>query len=269
MTLPPGLGLPTQWRAYEPALLAFAASLTLVFVGRARGAARATASAAAAGALLGWWVQLAGLRRWRALFEPASTAQHLLLVAVVALGAGLLAPRLRERWLVGASAALAGWWVARSPASGLQFWRAWFLIGLLVALIARAGDAARVAAVPLALAAGVYAAGAPAPWLGVALTAAAAALPLLIAHETPALPIAAPIAVLGAATAGAVDLGAGRLARGGFGPVDAACLLALAAPLAVAPVRNRMRRAAPLAPVLAAAAAGLLAWGSRLALAHR
>jgi hypothetical protein len=269
MTPPPGLG-PAQWHTYEPPLLALAASLALmlagrVLAGRARGATRLAASAAAAGALLGWWVQLAGLRRWRALFDPASTAQHLLLVAVVALGTGLLAPRLRERWLVAAGAVLAGWWVARSPVSGEQFWRAWLVIGLLVALLARAGDAIRVGAVPLALAAGLCATGAPAPWLGVALTGAAAALPVLVAHEVPALPLA----ILGATTVGAADLGAGRLARGGFGPVDAACLLALLAPLAVALARGRMRRAAPLAPVLVAAAVGLMAWGGRLALAHR
>lgn len=260
------------WRAYEAPLLAFAASLALVAAGRVRAVPWATGAAAAAGMLLGWAWRLArpfalpALER--SLSASAGTARHLLLIAAVALGAGLLAERGRSRWLTAAAAVFVGWWMACSPAAGAQFWRAWLAGALLVVLLLDAngrGGAGRLVAVPLALAAGLLAVGAPAPWPDVALVAAGAALPLLAADIATPLPLA----MLGAAMAMAASLGAGRLARGGFGAVDLACLLALAAPWLVAPAAQRLGRAAPAAPVAVAAVAGALAWIGRLALVHR
>lgn len=268
MPLPSVPALPALARAYEAPLLALALSLALVFAGRMRRTAWATGGAAGTGALLGWGLRLGGPRPWSALIAPASTAQHLLLVAAVALGAGLLGARLRGawpgRWLAVAVAILVGWWVARSPAAGAQFWRAWVVCAALVAPLLRAGDAGRLAAAPLALGAGLLAAGASAPWQDIGFVVAAAALPLLAAQGVAPLPVA----LLGAATATAASLGAGRLARGGIGSVDLACALALAAPWLVAPAARRLGRAAPAAPIAVAVVAGALAWVGRLALAH-
>ena len=261
------------WRAYEAPLLAFAVSSALVLAGRMRALPWATGAATAAGMLLGWVWRLyrpfALPTLERTLSASAGTAQHLLLIAAVALGAGLLAERGRSRWLTAAAAVLVGWWVARSPAAGAQFWRAWLAGAVLVVVLlgasGRGSGAGRLAAVPLALAAGLLAVGAPAPWPDVALVAAGAALPLLAAENATPLPLA----MLGAAMTVAASLGAGRLVRGGFGPVDLACLLALAAPWLVAPAAQRLGRATPAAPVAVAAVIGALAWVGRLALVHR
>jgi hypothetical protein len=259
--------LPAWLGAHQAPVLAIAVSLALVLTGRLPRAGWAAGAAAGAGALLGWGARLGGPRPWRLVFAPESTPQHLLLVAAVILGAGLLATKVRSRGLAAASAVLAGWWVALSPAAGVQFWRAWLAIAVLPILLLRvAADTKRLAAAPLALAAGLLATGAPSPWPDVGLVAAAAALPLLAAEGAMA-PL--PLALLGVTTAAAADLGAGRLPRAGFGPVDLACLLALAAPLAVAPAARRLGRAAPAAPAAVAVIAGVLAWIGRLALAHR
>ncbi len=266
------------WRVYEAPLLAVAASFALVIAGRMRAVPWATGAAAAAGMLLGWgWrldrpVALSALGR--SLSASAGTAQHLLLIAAAALGAGLLAERGRSRWLAMAAAVLVGWWMARSPAAGAQFWRAWLAGAALVMLLlgaesrganGRLGGAGRLTAVPFALVAGLLAVGVPAPWPNVALVGAGAVLPLLAAEG--AVPL--PLAMLGAAMVMAASLGAGRLARGGFGPVDLACLLALAAPWLVSPAAQRLGRAAPAAPIAVAIVAGALAWVGRLALVHR
>ena len=265
--------VPMLWRAYEAPLLGFAASLVLVLAGRTRAAPWAASVAAAAGMLLGWAWRLDRPSRLAALghtlFASAGTAQHLLLVAAAALGAGLLAEKGRSRWLTLAAAILVGWWMARSPAAGVQFWRAWLVGALLVVLLlavdGRAGGAKRLAAVPLALAAGLVAVRAPVPWPDVALVAAGAVLPPLVVADGAPLPLA----MLGAALALGASLSAGRLARGGFDSVDLACLLALAAPWLVAPAARRLGRAEPAAPVVVAVVAGALAWVGRLALLHR
>ena len=251
--------------AYVAPLLAFALSLALVLSGRLRRLVQAPNVAAAAGALVGWTLRLGGTRPWRVVLTPATTPQHLLLVATVALGAGLLATRVRNRWLAGAAALLAGWWVAHSPATGPQFWRAWLAVVLLTVLLLRVGDVRRLAAAPLALAAGLIAARATAPWVDVGLVAAASVLPLLATDGTALLPLA----LLAAAVTITTDLGAGRLSHGGFGPVDLACLIALASPVAVAPAARRMGGAGSGAPVAVAVLAGALAWAGRLALIHR
>lgn len=257
--------LPFPPGAYQAPLLTFTLSLALVLAGRMRRLAWAPGAAAGAGALAGWGLRFGGTHPWRALLVPTGTAQSLLLVAAVALGAGVLTARLRSRWLVAATAVLVGWLVARNPAVGAQFWRAWLAVALIVLLLLRVGDARHLAAAPLALAAGLLAVRAPVPWIDAGIIAAAAALPLLAVEGAAALPLA----LLGAAATAAADVGAGRLTRGGFGPLDFACLLALAAPFAVAWAAKRLGRASPGAPVAVAALAGALAWAGRLALVHR
>lgn len=257
--------LPTLIGAYQAPLLAFVLSLALVLAGRFRRAAWVPGAAAGAGALLGWALRLAGMRPWQALFRPAAMPQHLLLVAVVVLGAGLATARTRSRWLTAAAAVLIGWWVARNPATAAQFWRAWLAVVLLVPLLLRVGDTRRLATVPLALAAGLLAIRVSAPWGEAGIIAAAAVLPLLAVEGGAPLPLA----LLGAAMVAVADLGAGRLPRGGFGPVDLACLLALAAPFVVGWAAKRMGQVAAIAPVAVAALAGVLAWIGRLALLHR
>ena len=265
--------VPMLWRAYEAPLLGFAASLVLVLAGRTRAAPWATGVAAAAGMLFGWAWRLDRPFRLAAfghsLSASAGTAQHLVLVAAAALGAGLLAGRGRGRWLAAAAAVLVGWWMARGPAAGAQFWRAWLagslLMVLLLAATGRAGDAKRLAAVPLALATGLLAVRAPVPWPDVALVGAGAVLPLLATEGAAPLPLA----MVGTAMAMGADLSAGRLARGGFGAVDLACLLALAAPWLVAATARRLGRAERAAPVVVAVVAGAVAWVGRLALIHR
>ena len=254
-------------------LIAFAASLLMIAAGRMHRAHAAWRLAIPCGALAGWGWRLAGHAGfapwWHAVAAPRSTAAHLLLIAVIAiLVAGSDAVplgRLRGRWLAIAAAIVAGWWIARSPASGAQFWRAWLAASLLAALLGTIRGAGRLAAAPLAFAAALAVMHAPAPWPGMAFVLAAASIPILAVAEVSALPLA----LLVSGTVVAAVLGAGRMAHREFGPVDLAALLAVAAPWTVAPLTSRLGRAARAAPVVAAAIAGLLAYFGQLAHLYR
>ena len=243
-------GLDTFWAAYAGPVLAFGVSLLAVALGRLT---RGRWLPAAVGVLVGWAVLVPVQALGVALITPRTPVDFLLLPVLLTLVAGLLPGRL-GRWAPVLVVVAAGWWLAGSPAAGRQFWRVWAAVALAAWLLSRAvrQEPGRGVAAALTLWGGLVVAGAPPVWGVVSLVLLAAALALLAGRA--ALP-----PVLVAVAGAAACLGSGRMARGGFGAVDAAVLLVIAAPVLVPVLRARMGRLGRAGPVLAVPASAALA----------
>jgi hypothetical protein len=245
---------------HEGALLA----LLVGFAGAALLGARAGAGwaglALPLAALAGFMVTLGGISA-----SPRQLPERLpLLAAGAALGALLLAalPRTWLALLLLLVAAMGGgWWVAGAPLWPDDIARAapvWLVLALVIPVLYREGAGPwRAQMAVLALVAAIWVAGTPGPWWLMALTLAAAALPLMITGtamaESGRLALAP---LLAAIMAGPV------LARGA--PQD---WVAAAAPLVVLLLGPRLagRRAAWQAPLVLGLCAGLpaaLAWAA-------
>ncbi|GAC1345014.1 MAG: hypothetical protein NVSMB18_23840 [Acetobacteraceae bacterium] len=212
------------------------------------------------------------LAGWAALSPPASvlraawwprTGPDLLLAPAVAGVMLMLAAAWRrgwlERWGPAILAAASGWWLARSPGGQAEFWRVWFVAGLLAWLLAKAaaGQPARGLAGGLALWGGLILAGSSPAWVAAAAVAAGAWVGLLAAGAGAVLPAALMAAVIVGA-----DLAAGRAMRGSLNLADLAGLAACGAPVLAEAVRTRIaKRAGKAAPVLGAIIAAAITVG--------
>jgi hypothetical protein len=233
--------------ATRAVLLAGGVALVVALAGRALRSGSIQAAAPAAGLVVGWGVVAAGAGAGLA-FAP----ERLPFLPVAALAAALLAgaagPR---RGLAAASMvllALAAWWLAGAPhrfGGLLAALPALLGVGVLAAGLARGiGQPAWLAVAEAAsLWLALVVAGAPAPWITIALVPLAAAAGLLMRARGAAAMLTLHAGILGAAAAAL--LGAGGLVRGHPGRVD----LAVLAPLLVAWLtpwlRPRLRRAPP------------------------
>lgn len=183
--------------------------------------------AAGLGVLAGWvalaWPGVWRSPPWGSVLYPRQVTDFLLLPALAFV---LFQPWTRRgRWVRWGPVWLAAgltWWVAHMPGGQEEFWRVWAVASVAVWVLARGvgaiapGKAVRASAAAAALAGGLAVTGAPLGWL-------VAALVLLVSG-----PVAP---VLTGVTAVAASLGAGRLGRGGFGPVDAACVGSVLVPV--------------------------------------
>ena len=248
------------WSAYAGPVLALLIAAAGGFMLRRRVAWLPALSAG--GAAAGWFVVAGGVPVITGL---RSLQQHVVLPAVViavATGGGVVWPAGR-RWLAVGAASFAGCWVAGSAAGRPEYWRvvfaivggAWLLHGV------GAGRARQGLVAGLMVFGGVLAGGAAASWGSTALVLVAVAAALVYGEAVVISPVLLASGIV------AIDLGAGRLVRGGIGVVDLACGLAFVTPMLVGYVDRRMggrlgrvgRFAVPV--VLACAGVGV-AWVS-------
>lgn len=191
---------------------------------------------------------------WRGALWPRGMVDRLVAPALAVL---LVVAARGGRWGWTAAALVAGWWLGEGVPRA-ESWRVMFAVVGLAWLLSRAGAAQGGVAAGLTLAGGAWLAGASV-WVVAGLVVAAGAL------------AGVPGTLLAVAVVG-VDLGAGRLLAGNIGAADLACIAAVAAAWAVAPVARRLarrlgRRGAWAAPVLVAVLGVGLAWvGMRLRL---
>lgn len=182
--------------------------------------------------LIGWALLQPVTLLPRVLWAPHRGAETLLAPALAGvIGMGLLAWRLRARprLMATAMALFAGRWIARDWVGVSDFWRVWFGIAALAALLSRMMQAKpdRVLVFAAALWGGLMVAGAGTVWTLAALVTAAGAAGAVAAGARGVFPSA-----LLAALLGATDLAGGRLLRGRLDMVDVACVTAVVAPLA-------------------------------------
>ena len=267
MTLPQFLAwsprLPGGLAPYLPVLVAAAVAGAGALVTRGRWAGWGGLPEAA-GALVGWALLMPALA-WRAAVQPRTMPEHLLLPALAIMLLAAAGPRLHgrlARWAPVAVAALCGWWLARSPAGRVEFWRVWAIFGAASWLLVRvsAGQAARTWAAALGAWAGLAATGAPAALTVPGLVLAASLAPsALLGAKTGYAPALLALTFLTVA-----DLAIGRLPQGGVNGADLACLAALGAPVLVLVLERRLgrrlRRFGPAPAVLATLLSAGAAW---------
>jgi hypothetical protein len=161
-----------------------------------------------------------------------------------------------------------GWWLAGAPLHHAALMHAWpNMLGIALAVVALAqllagDDAIRAAAAAFALWAALWIVRAPAEPTALALVPLGATVALTPRMAAPAQ-LASAVIVAGAAATAVLE--AGRLARGGFGPVECAAL----APLLAAWLPPRLSRIGRAAPGGAAAIAVGTAWIAAKLLALR
>jgi len=217
---------PDSLSPYAGALLALAVSLIWALLLRGRGW---VALALPLAALAGFFWVMGGFSA-----SPRQLPERLPLLAVAGLVAAL--PLVPRGWMVAWVSVLAGlgtgWWMAGAPMTEADLRRVLpvaLVLALLVPVLHReAAGPWRAQAAVLALAAGLWAAGAFGPWLILSLVLLGAALPLLLAGA--AMPDAArlPLVMLLVAL-----LASPVLTRGA--PQDWAAALAPLAVLLLAP----------------------------------
>ena len=267
MTLPQFLAwsprLPGGLAHYLPALAAAAVAGAGAVAARRRWAAWAGLPGAA-GALAGWALLMPALG-WRSAVQPRTMPEHLLAPALAIVLLAAAGPRLHgrlARWAPVGVAALCGWWLARSPAGRMEFWRVWAIFGVAAWLLARvsAGQAARTWAVALAAWGGLAATGAPSALTAPGLVLAAALVPsALLGAETGYAPALTALIFLADA-----DLALGRLPQGGVNGADLVCLAALGAPVLAWALERRpgrwLRRSGPVVAIISALLSAGAAW---------
>jgi hypothetical protein len=247
------------WHLLRPSALALATVLAARLAGR-RGSPLLASGAAGLGLVVGWFALFGLPPSAHALLAGHAVAERARLLAVAALAAALLtgSASASETLVAALLAGGIGWWMADAPATqaALLLHAPALLAGgafawLLLRMVSAPPGAAHALAASAVLAAALAVAGAPPPALVLALVPMACAIGLLGGAATSAalLPVAAGVAVAGLAIADAD----GRLARGSFGAIDAACL----APLVTAWTCGRLRGLPRLLGEALAAAGGL------------
>jgi len=224
------------FQGYGPALLALAVALVVGAAARLSGRGGA-GLAGAAGALAGWAAMAPSLV---AAWSPRTVQDFALLPAAGVLLAAAAAPWLRGRpgrWLPALLTVGAGWWLAGSTPARPEFWRVWAVVAVAAVLLGRVfgTQGGRSVATAAALAVGLVVAKAAPAWLGFGAVLGLAAVGAGVTGG--AMP--AVLVVVGAAV---VDLGLGRLVRGGFNAIDLACVLAPVAGLVAAWAVPRLGR---------------------------
>lgn len=237
--------------AYAAPLAAFVVALAVPLMARGKG----WANVAGPLALFAGWALLQPLSLLpRVIWAPHRGTETLLAPALAcAAGTAVLAWRGGRQTRLAAvlMTAFAGWWVAREGVGPVDFWRAWFAVGVLAVVLSKIGQgrADRILVVAAALSGGLAVAGAGPGWPMAALVAAAGAGGLLASRAPVAIP-AAMIAALVAAT----DLAGGRLLRARLDTTDLACLAAVVAPWIADLAAQRLGRLPrPVAAVLSCA----------------
>jgi hypothetical protein len=260
-----------HWAAWQPFRAPIVAALVVaaaVFGGRLLRLPRICAAAGGLALAAGWALAAGGVT-----LVPRFAAGRLPVLAAAALLAGLAADLSGRRWparLAGfVLAVAAGWWLAGAPLSDgaaavvLAPMASLALAVLLAQRVLRAPRSPWAAAsAALALWGALAAAGAPAPWTGLALVAVAAGLAPLGGPRGAAamrLPLAAGLAGL----AGLVVLVPGRAGRGALSRFD----FVAAAPLLATWLLPRLAARMPwgrgvVAAVAAAALAAATCWAA-------
>ena len=252
--------MPSIPHSFNSALAAFAAplaglliALLLPLLARGKGWAATTASMA----LFAGWALLQPVSLLpRVIWAPHRGAETLLAPALACVaGMALVAWRggRQSRLVAVLMAGFAGWWVARDGVGAADFWRVWFGVAVLAALLSRVmrARADRLLMIAAALWGALGVAGAGSGFMMAALVAAAAAAGLL-ASSTQAVPAAAVAALIGA-----TDLAGGRLLRGHLDAIDLACLAALLAPSASDLISKRLNRLPNLPAAILSGAIGV------------
>jgi hypothetical protein len=252
------------WEGFHAPIVAALATLCLILAGRLLRAGFLEAAAGGAGVAAGWYDAARSLPDRMALPAVAGLG--------VALAASAVAPAKARVPALLIIAVIWGWWLGGQPheeaavlAHAARLAGVAAAVGLAAYVLTTAGRAAIAAAalalsLHLVLGAGNHG---PGLWTSAALVVMAVAVVLAAGPGGTfvVLPVAAD---LGAIDAAAV-LATGRLARGGFGAVEAAALAPLLAlwlePRLLARLRPAGHMGAPLAAVLAVGLAGALAWG--------
>lgn len=252
------------WQSFQAPLIGALAALAGVLGGRWLRWPLIAAAAAPLGVALGWLM----LAR-NPVTATAATAAKLLPIGL----AGAIICPLAARFLPrhGAMICLVllafsgGWWLAGAPRQIAGAVAVGFLLaGLILALglggrfLARGGPW-RVIFAAIGLAGALWVAKAPPIWLLLALAPALVSLVLLAAPAATEF-LLLPIAIDLLATALATMLAAGRLPRLGLNAIDVAAV----APFIAMLLAPRLRVAPPLAGILTAASAILLAWAARM-----
>jgi hypothetical protein len=213
-------------------------------------AARGKSWAAAAGPLalfVGWALLEPVTQLPRAVWAPHRGPEALLAPALACVaGVAVVAWRggRQERVVAVLMAVFAGWWVARDGVNATDFWRVWFGIAALAAVLSRVlrGRTDRLLVLAVALWGGLEVAGAGPVWALAALVAAACAAGLVAAGAQISVSSTAIAALIGA-----TEIAGGRLLQYRFDMVDAAFVAALAAPfIADASATRLPRRIAPV-----------------------
>ena len=192
---------------------------------------------------------------WRMGLWPRTMIEQSVLAAV---GLAVASYWGKSRWVAFAGVWFAAWWMARAGLAGPEFWRVLFGGVLAAWVLTRLGGRVpgRTVASGLVLGGAGLLAGLV-MWAGFGLVVAGVAVGVRGAGRGVVMPAAVSmVAIVG------VEVGAGRLMRGGLGFLDFACLGALIAPGMVPWVERRLgwRGVGWAAPVIVGVVLVGVAW---------
>jgi hypothetical protein len=258
------------WHEFHGPLIALAIALVLMLVARMMRSELIAVAAGGLAAIAGWYVTTGAALT----LSPRGLPDRLPLLALGLLLVALAGDRLaagRGPWPPLLIAALgSGWWLSGAPHTQAALLAAWpeaAVVALGVVLVTWLANSAgpgtdrlQPALAALTLAAALHVTDAPRLWVLLALTPAAASVPLLLRPQlSPAALL--PVAADTGAVAAAALLTIGRLSRGAITAIDAASLSPLLALWLAPRIATRMRSTGRFSAVAGAVIAGAIAVG--------